>query len=151
MGMARTLFSDLFLASLTENVQNVCSHIKRKVNSDQSSFLSQLFTIEEVEMALKHMGAIKAPGSDGLPALFFQKYWNIIGQEISKLALNVLNNRRDPKDLNHTLITLIPKTKIPKKISHYRPISLCNIIMKLMTKVIANRLKLVLPGLIIEN
>lgn len=59
-----------------------------------------------------------APGPDGMSALFFQKIWSIVGDEVTSIALNILNNGGDPSTLNHTYICLIPKKK------KYRPISL---------------------------
>lgn len=130
----------------------IARHQKVTIEDEFFFFCSvQPFTTIEVEMTLKQMEALKAPGSDGLPALFFQKYWDIVGKEASHLVLDVLNSRKDPNDLNRTLITLIPKDKVPENFSQYRPISLCNVIMKLVTKTIANRLKMMLPNLINEN
>lgn len=62
----------------------------------------------------------------------------------------MLNDKRDPAFLNHTLIALIPKTKSPEDFSFFRPIGLCNVTMKIVTKAIANRVKLILPNLISE-
>lgn len=94
------------------------------------------------------MHPLKAPGPDGLPALFFQKYWHIVGREVQKLVLHVLNNNLEPDELNKTFIVLIPKGKNPSSPKDYRPISLCNVVMKIVTKVIANRVKKTLPDVI---
>lgn len=76
--------------------------------------MAQPFTVEEVEAALKQMGPLKAPGSDSFPAVFFQKHWKIVGPDVSNF---VLNNKQDPKNINHTLIALIPKLKSPSQTS----------------------------------
>lgn len=54
-------------------------------------------------------------------------------------------------DLNHTFVTLIPKVSPPTKVTDFRPISLCNVLYKLLTKVLANRLKHILPNIISTN
>lgn len=144
-------FSNLFMAGNTVNMEDVCSYAKRRLSDDQKLLLSNPFTMEEVELAIKHMGPLKALGSDGFPALFYQKFWRIVGKDVGNMILDVLNNNMDPSCLNHTLIALIPKVKCPEDFSQSWPISLCNVTMKIVTKSIANRLKLVLPDLISEQ
>jgi len=87
------------------------------------------------------MHPLKAPGPDGLPALFFQKYWHIVGREVQDLALSILNTGEQPHDINKTFLVLIPKGKNPSTPKDFRPISLCNVVMKIVTKAITNRLK----------
>lgn len=65
--------------------------------------------------------------------------------------LDYLNNCKIPKEINYTNITLIPKVKSPEYITDFRPISLCNVVYKLVSKVLANRLKSVLPAVVLEN
>jgi len=62
--------------------------------------------------------------------------------------LNILNNHGNLKDINHTYISLIPKVKCPMFPFEFRPISLCNVILKIITKTLANRIKQVLPNII---
>ena len=62
--------------------------------------------------------------------------------------LEFLNTGYMPPALNHTFIVLIPKIKNPVKVSDFRPISLCNVIYKIIAKVLANRLKQILPHII---
>ncbi|XP_058783591.1 uncharacterized protein LOC131658300 [Vicia villosa] len=85
---------------------------------------------------------------DGLPGLFFQKYWHIVGEDVKRMVLEILNGDKDPTDMNRTFITLIPKCKNPTSPKDFRPISLCNVVMKLVSKTIANRVKMVLPNII---
>ena len=106
---------------------------------------------DEVDEALKHMEPLKAPGPDDLPPLFFQKFWLNIREKISQTVLTCLNTGSIPPSINHTFITLIPKVKSPTKVSEFRPIALCNTIYKIVSKVIANRFKKVLPYIIFES
>lgn len=67
---------------------------------------------------------------------------------MSSFALDVMNGETDAGTINQTLVCLIPKVKQPNHASEFRPISLCNDIFKIITKTIANRLKLILPDLV---
>lgn len=96
------------------------------------------------------MGPTKAPGPDGLPPLFYQKYWSIVGDDVVSLCLGFLNGSTGIEALNHTLIALIPKVDVPKKVTEFRPISLCNVLYKLISKTLANRMKRVLPDVIAD-
>ncbi|PNX71213.1 ribonuclease H [Trifolium pratense] len=115
------------------------------------SYLSTNFTADEVHNAIKDMKGLAAPGPDGLPALFYHNYWDIVGKDVTEAVLNVLNKEENPDRYNNTHICLIPKIKNPITPSDYRPISLCNVIFKIITKTIANRLKPILPNIISHN
>ena len=97
------------------------------------------------------MHPTKFPGSDGMPPLFFQKYWSIIGQDVIDCVLNILNTSEMPLKLNDTYICLIPKTKNPQKITDFRPISLCNVMYRILAKVLANRLKKILSEVVSKS
>ena len=83
--------------------------------------------------------------------LFYQHYWNLVGDDVCQSILNFLNNASLPKHLNHTFITLIPRKKNPKYASEFRPVSVCNFLYKIFSKVLANRLKRILPKIITEH
>ena len=66
------------------------------------------FNAVEVEMDLKQMSPLKSPGPDGMPPLFFQSYWSLVGSDVIEAILCYLNSGTLPKPLCHSLITLIP-------------------------------------------
>ena len=94
------------------------------------------------------MAPLKAPSSDGMPPLFFQTFWSDIGLDVSEAVLSCLNSGTILKSINHTFLTLIPKVKNPEIVAQFRPISLCNVIYKILSKVIVNRLKPFLNSII---
>ena len=107
---------------------------------DMNKELLRSFTRDEVGVALKTMEPLSGPGPDGIPPTFFQTYWSIVGDDVSFVVLNCPTNCSMSVEINHTFITLIPKVKSLKKIYEFRPISLCNVIYKFVSKVLANRL-----------
>jgi hypothetical protein len=143
-------FSDLFSASPTDDSQ-IMDVISPKVSTAQNTLLTRPFRADEVVAAINSMHPDKSPGPDGLNPGFYQKFWGEVGEKVTATCLNCLNNCEIPEGLNKTAIVLIPKVKNPSNLSDLRPISLCNVIIKIMTKMLANRLKLVLDDLISEN
>src|SRR4051812_3303401 len=97
------------------------------------------------------MGPMKAPGPDGLPSLFYQRHWALFRDDVCRAVRDFLNGGDIPDDFNDTVIVLIQKCNSPELLSQFRTISLCNVIYKIGSKVMTNRLKEILPVLILEE
>ncbi|KAL2902408.1 hypothetical protein RDABS01_027490 [Bienertia sinuspersici] len=110
--------------------------------------LNKKYSTNEVYSMLNCIGSLKAPGPDGFQALFFQKNWSLVGPKVSEQVLDILNGKGIPQQLNDTFLALIPKVDAPDSAKQFRPISLCNVIYKLVTKVLVQRIKGVLPSLV---
>lgn len=104
----------------------------------------RLVTHEEVKEALFQMRATKAPGPDGLSGLFYHHQGDIQHDVFKLVDSFVVSGTFDPS-LNRTHIILILKVANPKSITHYMLISLCNFNYKIVSKVMASRLKPWLP------
>ncbi|KAL8091333.1 hypothetical protein AgCh_033807 [Apium graveolens] len=96
---------------------------------------------EEIKEVIFHMGDDKASGPDGYSALFFKKAWVIIGEDVCQAVKEFFVSGKLLKEVNATLIALIPKIEHPTGVGDFRPIALCNVIYKCITKLIANRIK----------
>jgi hypothetical protein len=144
-------FQALFTKQTTHNIEETLAVVKNRINEDMFQILNDQFTKEEVGQAIRDMKALAAPGPDGLPAMFFHNYWDIIGNDITNMALDILNNNGDPTSLNSTHICLIPKIPNPATPSDYRPISLCNVTLKIITKTLANRIKQILTSSVLTK
>jgi len=103
---------------------------------------------EEIRFALNQMHPLKSPGLDGYSAGFYQNSWDTVGSDVSRAALHFLNGGPFEAAINSTNLCLIPKVTSPTLVKDYRPISLCNVLYKIISKVLANRLKLVLSSII---
>jgi hypothetical protein len=94
------------------------------------------------------IGDFKAPGPDGIHAVFYKRFWDLCGGEITTEVLQAINSGVIPNGWNDTTIVLIPKVDDPELVSQFRPISLCNVIYKIISKMLALRLKGILPEII---
>ena len=148
---AISYFEELYTTSHPSQSKSVIALILTLVTPEMNSELSRAFTREEVVSARKQLHPLKSPGPDGMSAIFFQKYWNIVGTNVSNMVLNVLNFGMSLFDINKTNIALVPKTNNPQRMTEFRPISLCNVVYKLVSKTLANHLKPILPYIILEN
>ena len=138
-------YQKLFTSCDPVDFEEILEQIPTKVTQDMNMELLKEFTANEVENALKQMAPLKSPGPDGMPPLFYQSYWSLVGPEVTKAILLYLNSGTLPNALCHSFITLIPKVKNPEYVSQYRPICLSNVLFRVFSKVLANRLKQIMP------
>ena len=136
-------FISLYTTSLVEAAR-VPSHEVQwhvQLSEEVKCSLDAMVTLEEIKEALWSMKPYKSPGLDGLHAGFFQRFWLIVGDSVKEEVMKVFLERKVSEYLNKTLIVLIPKVQGPESIGNYRPISLCNSIYKIISKVIVARLR----------
>jgi hypothetical protein len=101
-----------------------------------------------VDLVVKEMPPGKAPGLDGFTTDFFHHCWDLIKEEVWLAIRESRTSGQVLSALNATFLTLIPKEEHVTHPRQFKPISLCNVIYKIITKVIATRLKLILPFII---
>ena len=118
------------------------------LTEEEKNSLDQPVLDEEIVSTLWSLKAFKALGPDGLHAGFFQRSWLIVGDSVKEEIMNVFLCRKILDYLNSTNIVLIPKIQSPESISSFRPISLCNSVYKIITKIIVGRLRPYLDKLI---
>ena len=144
-------YKALFTSTRKDDSTQVLACVPSVITDEMNDSLCCEFGESEVYEALKQMAPLKAPGPDGKPPLFYQPFWDTVDHDVTTSILPWLNSSTLPSPLNHTFITLIPKTKSPKYIHQFCPINLCNVLYKKFSKVLANRLKKVLPSIITNH
>eukprot|EP00253_Pinus_taeda_P023602 PITA_23602 len=133
------------------HASNLLETIPATISPSMNETLEAKITKDEVRKALYDMDLDKAPGPDGFTARFLQSCWPIIEKDLIKMIRKSQNSQKIGGSTNSAFLALIPKEKGASNFSRFQPISLCNIGYNLITKVIANRLKHILPKIIPEN
>lgn len=148
--VAEQYFQELFTLTNPTGMESVLDLVGSLITLDMNNALLQWYTSYEVRRALFQMHPSKSPGPDGMSPFFFQKFRNIIGHDVTEAILLVLNSKHMLHKMNYIHIVLILKKNDPMQISDYRPISFGNVISRILSKVIINKLKHVLPNVIFD-
>jgi hypothetical protein len=141
-------FQELFKGETYLEVDPCIQAVDRKVTDSMNESLLAEVTMEEIARALQQMPPLKALGPDGFNTCFYQQNWGLIHKEVCEAIFHFFNTSMLDSGINFTHIALIPKVSNPGSVTEFRPISLCNVIYELLSKVLANRLKIVLPVII---
>ncbi|MCH97677.1 CNGC5-like protein [Trifolium medium] len=138
--VALNYFNQLFKSNPAMH-DPVLSLITPKITQEDNDKLVMPITREELKESLFQMHPDKAPGPDGFNPAFYQHFWELCGNDIFEAAQEWLERGYFPSSLNETNICLIPKCENPTSMKDLRPISLCNVLYKMISKLLANRLK----------
>jgi hypothetical protein len=102
----------------------------------------------KISDTLFQIGPLKAPGPDSFPARFIQRNWDILRDDVVSAVQKKFTDRIMPGEVNDTAIVLIPKKDNPEEIKYFRSISLCNVIFKVVSKCLVNRVRPILQDII---
>jgi hypothetical protein len=118
------------------------------VTDEMNEGLCKDFTNDEIADALFQIDTLKAPGPDASLPAFFQRNWDVVKQDITKAVKNFFEMGNMPEGVNEIAIILIPKKDAAELLKDFRPISLCNVIYKVISKCLVNRLRPLLQDMI---
>jgi ribonuclease HI/exonuclease III len=152
--VAHNYFKDLYSADPMDQLDPLAypiSEVPSLITEEDNIMLNRPITDKEIKKAVFRMHPDKAPGPDGFTVRFLTQCWDIIQKELCKMVRKSQDCNKLGGSTNSSFLALIPKEKGAKSFNRFRPISLCNTGYKIITKIIANRLKKILPKLIPEN
>ena len=149
--MAASYFKEVYTKDPTVTPDVVLDVLVPRVTNEMNDRLLVPFYDDEISDALFQIGPLKAPGPDGFPSRFYQRNWGCLKEEIIVAVRLFFVTGHMPEGVNDTCIVLIPKVQHPVTLKDFRPISLCNVIYKIVSKCMVNRLRPCLLDLISEN
>ncbi|KAL0443932.1 UNVERIFIED_CONTAM: hypothetical protein Slati_2115900 [Sesamum latifolium] len=146
-------FREIFTSHSPPNTElnEVLLLMQPRITPEINHNLAKLFTVAEVKQSIFGMFPFKSPSPDGMPLVFFQKFWSTVGVDVTCATLRILNDHVLLHKMNYTHIVLISKCESPKTMAQLRPISLYDVIVKATSKCVANRLKPMLDCIISQS
>ena len=149
--IAEAYYKGLFTASMKLSIEDMLPSVDSVVTEEMARSLMCSYIKEEVRAALFQMHPSKSPSPDDMSPFFFQKFWHVVGHNVTTVVLSVLHSGRYLHKMNYTHIVIIPKKNDHRLITEYRPISLGNVISRIILKVIANWVKPILSSVISDS
>ncbi|XP_048596178.1 uncharacterized protein LOC125594561 [Brassica napus] len=134
VAIATSYFRQIFESSNPEDIEEALAQVPSTITGAMNDNLIAPVTEWEVKLTLFAMHPEKAPGPDGMTALFYQKFWDIVKEDLTLMVNQFLFEGTMASGLNDTNICLIPKITKPNVMAQFRPISLCNVSYKIISK-----------------
>ncbi|KAL0414365.1 UNVERIFIED_CONTAM: hypothetical protein Sradi_1638200 [Sesamum radiatum] len=123
-------FQSLFKSDLSQNqtdqMEFVCELMPSTISEFDNQDLCRIPSPKEIKDTLFDMASFKSPGPDGFPPNFFKQFWHIVGPRMIDATRHFFSSGQICPAINHTFITLIPKSPKASTVEQFRPISLCN-------------------------
>ncbi|XP_019181390.1 PREDICTED: uncharacterized protein LOC109176414 [Ipomoea nil] len=123
-------------------------HHGYSLNPTEADCLTRTADTQEVRKAVFGMKRMGNPGPDGIQAAFYQDFWDIVSNPITDLVNQALTTGRVPVGILESFVTLIPKKDNTESAADFRPITLLNVVFKIITKVVVNRLRPLMDKLV---
>ncbi|XP_026417206.1 uncharacterized protein LOC113312685 [Papaver somniferum] len=141
-------FSKMSRTTMPPNPSTYLDYIMPCISNEENNMLTGIPTHEEVKNVIFSMQPWTTPGLDGFPPGFYQEMWSIVGEDTVRMVQSFFRSKHMLKQINHNFVSLIPKVNNPKSAADFRPISLCNVAYKIISKLLASRLKGLLDRII---
>lgn len=144
-------FKKIYAADPSLDPECVTRLIQKKVTAAMNDKLCEDIKEEEIALAIFQIGPLKSLGPNGFPARIYQRNRGIVKQDIVNPVTKIFQTGLMPMGVNNTAIVLILKSDQPVDLKDFRPISLCNVVYKVVFKCLVYRLRTVLDDLVSKS
>lgn len=141
-------FQELFHSTGSADTSELLDGMAPRVTESMNGGMIKPISDAEIRRAVKDIKSDSTPGVDGMTCQFFQKIWNIVGPQVTQKVRQFFEDGHLPVDWNYIELCLLPKVQNPNQMKDLRPISLCSVVYKIVSKVLCDRLKAVLPHIV---
>lgn len=138
---ALSFFKNLFQSNDQCNPNSLKLDFVPRIDQSMHDALLRSVSMVDVKEAIFSMSSYKAPGIDGFQPIFFKTYWNVVAMDVWEMVSSAFATGYFDPSLAATMILPIPKVDTPNSFKDFRPISLCNVLFKCISKVLVNRIR----------
>ena len=141
-------FFNIFIITCQQARPYIGGLVFKSLSAADGANLIKLFLLEEIKAAVWECDSFKCPSPDGINLGLFKDFWEVLKIDLLNYFAEFYHNGKLTKGLNSTFIALIPKVENPQRVADFRLISLVSSVYKILSKVLANRLRMVVGNVV---